>query len=71
MTGTINALTGATAKKMERQQQLAAEQQSVAQARQLSLEAQKIATDQPTRRNPRGRRLFADAGKSQLPSTVA
>jgi len=47
------------------------EQQSVDQARQLSAlnaETQRTAL---SRRNPRGRRLFADASTSALPATVA
>lgn len=58
-------------KDLEKQQQQMREQQSVDQARQLSAlnaETQRTAL---SRRNPRGRRLFADASTSALPATVA
>ncbi len=46
-------------------------EQRVAQDRQLSAAAAAEAREGGTRRNPRGRRLFADASASDLPSTVA
>lgn len=71
MTGLVDNLTGATAKKAEKAQAMAREQSGVAQARQLSTMAADTARTALTRKNPRGRRLLADAGASQLPTTVA
>lgn len=58
-------------KDLEKQQALAREQQSVDQARQLQTLNAETARTAVTRRNPRGRRLFADATPSSLPTTVA
>lgn len=71
MTGVVANLTGATAKKAEKAQAMAREQSGVAQARQLSTMAAETSRTALTRKNPRGRRLLADAGASQLPTTVA
>lgn len=58
-------------KDLEKQQAIARQQQSVDQARQLQTLNAETARTAVTRRNPRGRRLFADAAASALPSTVA
>ena len=71
MTGMIDNLTGKTAKRAEKAQALARQQSDVSQARQLSTMASETARTALIRRNPRGRRLLADAGASALPSTVA
>lgn len=71
MTGFIDNLTGKTAKDAEKAQAMAREQSSVSQARQLSTMAAETARTALIRRNPRGRRLLADAGPSNLPTTVA
>ena len=71
MTGIVNTLTGKTAKQAEKAQAMARQQGEVSQARQLSTMAAETSRTALIRRNPRGRRLLADAGPSQLPSTVA
>jgi len=71
MGGVIDVLTGSAAKKAEKAQALAREQNQVSQARQLSTTAAEAARTGLIRRNPRGRRLLADASASDLPSTVA
>jgi hypothetical protein len=71
MGGVIDVLTGGAAKKAEKAQKLAAQQASVAQARQLSTVAAETARTALLRKNPRGRRLLADAGASGLPTVVA
>ena len=71
MSGTIDALTGKAAKKAQAAQRLQQEQARVAQARQLSVEAEQTAKTGLSRRNPRGRRLFSDAVASSLPAVVA
>ena len=58
-------------KDLEKQQKLQREQTRVAQARQLSTLNADTARTALIRKNPRGRRLFADATPSALPSTVA
>ena len=71
MTGLVENLTGATAKKAEKAAAMARQQSDVAQARQLSTLAAETARTSLRRKNPRGRRLLADAGASNLPTTVA
>lgn len=71
MSGTIDALTGKAAKQAAKAQKLQEAQTAVAQARQLSVEADQTAKTALSRRNPRGRRLFADAASSSLPGVVA
>jgi hypothetical protein len=71
MTGMINNLTGKTAKEAERAQALQRQQQDVANARQLSMTAAETARTGLSRRNPRGRKLLADASPSAMPTTVA
>jgi len=71
MTSMIDGLTGKAAKKAEKAQALARQQADVANARQLSQAASETAKSGLVRRNPRGRRLLADARASDLPSTVA
>lgn len=71
MSGTIDALTGKAAQQAAKAQKLQAQQTAVAQARQLSVEADQTARTGLSRRNPRGRRLFADAASSALPGVVA
>ena len=65
----LGMLTGSS--QAEKAQKLAREQEAVAQTRQL----QQLNTDNArttlVRRNPRGRRLLADAATSGLPATVA
>jgi hypothetical protein len=69
MTTLIGGLFGF--KDAEKAQKLAREQQRVSQARQLSSLNSDTARTALIRRNPRGRRLFADASASQLPAVVA
>lgn len=71
MSGTIDALTGKAQKKAQAAQQLQAQQTAVSQARQLSEQASQTAKTGLSRRNPRGRRLFADAAAASLPATVS
>jgi hypothetical protein len=71
MSGVIDGLTGATAKKAAAAQALGREQASVANARQLSNATEDASRTALVRKSARGRRLLADAGPSQLPSTVA
>lgn len=70
MSGTIDALTGKAAEKAKKAAALAQAQTQVAQARQMAAEAAQ-SKDGLTRRNPRGRRLLADATASNLPGTIA
>lgn len=70
MSGTLDMLTGKTAKDAARAQALARERSSVAQARQLSTAADDAARTALSRKGPRGRRLLADAGPAALPATV-
>lgn len=71
MTGTLDMLTGKTAKDAARAQALGREQASVQQARQLSTAADDAARTALSRKTARGRKLLADAGPAALPSTVA
>lgn len=73
MTTMFSALFGGNdaAKAAEQAQAQAAQQRSVDQARQLQTLNDSTAQTALVRRNPRGRRLFADAANASLPSTVA
>lgn len=71
MTGVVDTLTGKTAKDQAKAASLQRQQNQVAQARQLSTTAAETARTALIRKNPRGRRLLADASASQLPTTVA
>lgn len=68
---TIMGLFGGASKDAERAQKLAREQQQVGQARQLQSLNSETSRTALIRRNPRGRRLFADASGAALPSVVA
>lgn len=71
MGGIIDAITGKSAKDAEKAQALSRQQNAIMLARQLATTQAETARTGLVRRNPRGRRLLADAGKSALPSTVA
>ena len=71
MSGMMDMITGKSARRQEKASELARRQQGVEQTRQLSELQGRTAEDSPTRRNPRGRRLLADAAVSDLPGTVA
>ena len=71
MGGIIDAITGTGAKKAKQAERLRREQDAVAQARQLSTLNQETARTALSRRQPRGRRLLADASSASLPSVVA
>jgi hypothetical protein len=71
MSGIIDGITGAGAKRARREAEIGRKQQAVEQTRQLSVLNTQAAADAPVRRNPRGRRLFADAAVADLPATVA
>ena len=71
MSGVMDMVTGKSAKRAARASELARQQQSVEQARQLQTLNLSTAENSPTRRAPRGRRLLADAAVSNLPATVA
>jgi hypothetical protein len=71
MTGVIDGLTGKASSDAKKAQALGREQVSVANARQLSNSAEDASRTALVRKSARGRRLLADAGPSQLPSTVA
>ena len=71
MTAISDLVTGKSAKRAKAAEALAREQQAVSNARQLSTAAEETARQGLVRRNPRGRRLLADAKASDLPSTVA
>lgn len=70
MSGFIDSFTGASVKRARKQAEQQRQQEAVSQARQLSSQASETARTALVRRNPRGRRLFADSNSS-LPSTVA
>lgn len=55
----------------QRQQQIAREEQAVANNRQLAELNRSSERAVLSRRNPRGRRLFADSGDTNLPSTLS
>lgn len=67
----IGGLMGAGQSQAQKAQKLAREQQAVDQQRQLQQMNTENARTTLVRRNPRGRRLLADASTSSLPSTVA
>jgi hypothetical protein len=71
MTGFVDMLTGASAKRAKKAEALQRQQQSVAEARQLSTAAAESARTGLVRKQPRGRRLLADAAASDLPAVVA
>ncbi len=58
-------------KEAKRQQEIAREQQQVANNRQLAELNRSSDRAILSRRNPRGRRLFADSGNNSLPNTLA
>lgn len=64
-------LGGGARKEARRQQQLAREQQAVANDRQLAELNRSSERAALSRRNPRGRRLFSDSSNNGLPSTLA
>lgn len=67
----LSGLFGGGAKAAEKAQADAAAQRRIDQTRQLNSLNQETQRTAISRRNPRGRRLFADAATSGLPSTVA
>lgn len=66
-----NMFGGGARKEARRQQEIAREQQQVANNRQLAELNSSSNRAVLSRRNPRGRRLFADSGNTNLPSTLA
>jgi hypothetical protein len=69
MTGVMDMITGASARRARAEQEQARRATEVAQNRQLS-ELQR--TDSSVRRRrQRGRRLFADAGENELQGNLA
>jgi hypothetical protein len=68
LSGLLGMLTGSAAAKAQAQQR---EQMKVDQARQLQTMNEDTQRTGLVRKNPRGRRLLADASTSGLPTTVA
>lgn len=62
---------GSARREAQRQQQIAREQQQVANNRQLAELNRSSERAALSRRNPRGRRLFADSGNATLPNKLA
>lgn len=62
---------GSARREARRQQQIAREEQAVANNRQLAELNRSSERAALSRRNPRGRRLFADSGNNNLPGTLS
>lgn len=70
MSGLIDMFTGASADRARKMQEQALEEQNIQQTRQLQSQAADTAKTALVRRDPRGRRLLADASVAGLPETV-